>query len=60
MGQDAINEVTVVVKCCEIGDILITDTNIMEIEIGDILITTSIGAYGYSMYIIIIKYQNQQ
>lgn len=49
IGLDKINQVTVAGKCCESGDILITDTNIMEIQSGDILITTSTGAYGYSM-----------
>ena len=49
IGFDKINQVTVAGKCCESGDILITDTNIMDINSGDILITTSTGAYGYSM-----------
>jgi diaminopimelate decarboxylase len=49
IGQDKVNQVTVAGKCCESGDILITDTNIMEIESGDVIITTSTGAYGYSM-----------
>lgn len=49
IGLDKINQVTVAGKCCESGDILITDTDIMEIKSGDILITTSTGAYGYSM-----------
>ncbi|RDY27989.1 diaminopimelate decarboxylase [Romboutsia weinsteinii] len=49
MGQKNINQVTVAGKCCESGDILITETNIMDIKTGDILITTSTGAYGYSM-----------
>lgn len=49
IGLDKINQVTVAGKCCESGDILITDTDIMEIQSGDILITTSTGAYGYSM-----------
>ncbi|MDR1774309.1 MAG: diaminopimelate decarboxylase [Clostridioides sp.] len=43
------NKVTIAGKCCESGDILITDTGLMNIESGDILITTSTGAYGYSM-----------
>ncbi|MGL6106895.1 diaminopimelate decarboxylase [Romboutsia sp.] len=49
IGYDKINQVTVAGKCCESGDILITDTNIMDIQSGDILITASTGAYGYSM-----------
>ena len=43
------NKVTIAGKCCESGDILISDTKIFDIESGDILITTSTGAYGYSM-----------
>ncbi|MGL5330334.1 MAG: diaminopimelate decarboxylase [Peptostreptococcaceae bacterium] len=49
IGQDKKSKVTVAGKCCESGDILIADTDIMEIESKDILITTSTGAYGYSM-----------
>ena len=49
MGQDKVNQVTIAGKCCESGDILITDTNIMEIESGDVIVITSTGAYGYSM-----------
>lgn len=41
--------VTIAGKCCESGDILISNTDIFDIESGDILITTSTGAYGYSM-----------
>ena len=43
------NKVTIAGKCCESGDILISSTDIFNIESGDILITTSTGAYGYSM-----------
>ncbi|MGL5348791.1 MAG: diaminopimelate decarboxylase [Peptostreptococcaceae bacterium] len=49
IGFDKVNQVTVAGKCCESGDILITDTNIMDIKSGDVLVTTSTGAYGYSM-----------
>ncbi|MBC5996815.1 diaminopimelate decarboxylase [Romboutsia ilealis] len=49
MKYEKVNNVTVAGKCCESGDILITHANIMDIESGDILITTSTGAYGYSM-----------
>lgn len=49
IGFDKVNQVTVAGKCCESGDILIADTNIMDIKSKDILITTSTGAYGYSM-----------
>ena len=41
--------VTIAGKCCESGDILITDVDVNKIESGDILIITSTGAYGYSM-----------
>lgn len=49
MNKNADNEVTIAGKCCESGDILINNVSISEIESGDILITTSTGAYGYSM-----------
>lgn len=43
------HNVTIAGKCCESGDILISNTNVTDIESGDILITASTGAYGYSM-----------
>ena len=43
------HKVTIAGKCCESGDILISDTEIGDIISGDILITTTTGAYGYSM-----------
>ncbi|GAA0125472.1 diaminopimelate decarboxylase [Clostridium sp. CTA-19] len=49
IGEKRKNQVTISGKCCESGDILITDTNIMDIKSGDILIVSSTGAYGYSM-----------
>lgn len=49
VNNKTVNKVTIAGKCCESGDILIADTDIMDIESGDILITTSTGAYGYSM-----------
>lgn len=49
MGQEKNNQVTIAGKCCESGDILITDADIMDIESEDILIMSSTGAYGYSM-----------
>ena len=49
MNGDTENRVTIAGKCCESGDILINNVAISEIESGDILITTSTGAYGYSM-----------
>lgn len=42
-------KVTIAGKCCESGDILISDTQIGDIQSGDVLITTTTGAYGYSM-----------
>ena len=42
-------QVTNAGKCCESGDILITDVDILGISSGDILIIASTGAYGYSM-----------
>ena len=42
-------QVTIAGKCCESGDILITDVDIKGIETGDILVIASTGAYGYSM-----------
>lgn len=42
-------KVTIAGKCCESGDILLTDVNISEAESGDILAVSSTGAYGYSM-----------
>ena len=47
--NDTSHKVTIAGKCCESGDILISNTNIFDIESGDILITTSTGAYGHSM-----------
>jgi len=49
INNETVNKVTIAGKCCESGDILIADTDIMHIESGDVLITTSTGAYGYSM-----------
>ncbi|WP_343001776.1 diaminopimelate decarboxylase [Intestinibacter bartlettii] len=43
------HKVTIAGKCCESGDILISDIEIGDINSGDILITTTTGAYGYSM-----------
>ncbi|NMS91697.1 diaminopimelate decarboxylase [Clostridioides difficile] len=49
INHETMNHVTIAGKCCESGDILIGDVDIMDIKSGDILITTSTGAYGYSM-----------
>ena len=48
-NEKSSHKVTIAGKCCESGDILISNTSILNIEINDILITTSTGAYGYSM-----------
>ncbi|HAX73622.1 MAG TPA: diaminopimelate decarboxylase, partial [Firmicutes bacterium] len=42
-------QVTIAGKCCESGDILITDVDVLEIKPGDLLLVASTGAYGYSM-----------
>jgi len=42
-------KVTIAGKCCESGDILLTDVNISKFESGDILVVPSTGAYGFSM-----------
>ncbi|WP_042273910.1 diaminopimelate decarboxylase [[Clostridium] dakarense] len=49
MCDDKVNRVTIAGKCCESGDILISDVNIMDIETLDILVVPSTGAYSYSM-----------
>ena len=48
-SETSAHKVTIAGKCCESGDILISNTNVLDIESEDILITTSTGAYGYSM-----------
>lgn len=42
-------KVTISGKCCESGDILLTDVEISEAQSGDLLAVTTTGAYGYSM-----------
>lgn len=42
-------KVTISGKCCESGDILLSDVNISEAESGDLLAVATTGAYGYSM-----------
>jgi diaminopimelate decarboxylase len=42
-------QVTISGKCCESGDILLTDITIPKVQSGDILAVLSTGAYGYSM-----------
>ena len=41
--------VTICGKCCESGDILMSDAWIPRVKTGDILAIPSTGAYGYSM-----------
>lgn len=41
--------VTISGKCCESGDILLSNVTIPRVESGDILAVLSTGAYGYSM-----------
>lgn len=49
MNESIKSQVTIAGKCCESGDILISDTDIVDIESGDLLVILSTGAYGYSM-----------
>jgi len=47
--DDFIEKVTISGKCCESGDILLSDVSLPKAESGDILAVLSTGAYGYSM-----------
>ncbi|MEG0134149.1 MAG: diaminopimelate decarboxylase [Clostridium sp.] len=47
--SDEVEEVTISGKCCESGDILLSDVKLSKVESGDILAIMSTGAYGYSM-----------
>jgi diaminopimelate decarboxylase len=49
IDSDKKEKVTIAGKCCESGDILITDAIISEVKSGDIIATFTTGAYGYSM-----------
>lgn len=49
MNEEVVEKVTIAGKCCESGDILISDTMLPMVEPGDILSIMSTGAYGYSM-----------
>lgn len=49
MDKPADDVITVCGKCCESGDILITDGKFAKPETGDILAVFTTGAYGYSM-----------
>ncbi len=42
-------KVTLCGKCCESGDLIITDMEVPEVEMGDIAAIFTTGAYGYSM-----------
>lgn len=42
-------EVTISGKCCESGDILLSDVKISAAKSGDLLVVATTGAYGYSM-----------
>ncbi|MFL0248922.1 diaminopimelate decarboxylase [Clostridium neuense] len=42
-------KVTISGKCCESGDILLTDVELPEAKSGDLLAVPTTGAYGYSM-----------
>ncbi|MFL0246421.1 diaminopimelate decarboxylase [Candidatus Clostridium stratigraminis] len=49
-AEDSTKErVTISGKCCESGDILLSDVSLPKVESGDILAVLSTGAYGYSM-----------
>ena len=47
--QEKTEKVTICGKCCESGDILITDLDIATPEAGDTFAIFSTGAYGYTM-----------
>ena len=49
-AQSTYNEqVTISGKCCESGDVLMSDVKIPQVEQGDILVVLSTGAYCYAM-----------
>ncbi len=47
--SEAKEKVTISGKCCESGDILLSDVEIPEAKSGDTLVVLTTGAYGYSM-----------
>ena len=49
MNEVEKEKVTIAGKCCESGDILLTDVTISKVESGDILVIPTTGAYGFSM-----------
>ncbi len=42
-------KVTIAGKCCESGDVLISDAELAEVHVGSILAVLATGAYNYSM-----------
>ena len=48
-NADKTEKVTIAGKCCESGDLLITDTMMPKINVGDTLAVLATGAYNYSM-----------
>lgn len=48
-GADATEEVTVVGKHCESGDVLIEAAPLPEVTPGDLLVVAATGAYGHAM-----------
>lgn len=49
VNEEKTETVTIAGKCCETGDILITDLKVPKLLRGDILAVKSTGAYNYSM-----------
>lgn len=49
MNDELLEEVTIAGKCCESGDLIVKKEKVAKSEVGDIVITTTTGAYGYSM-----------
>lgn len=49
MNEDMVEEVTIAGKCCESGDLIVKKAKVAKGEVGDTIITTTTGAYGYSM-----------
>lgn len=49
LNEEENDIVAVAGKCCESGDVLIKNIKLAKGEIGDLLLTSTTGAYGYSM-----------
>src|SRR5699024_3005231 len=47
MNQKKADTVSIAGKCCESGDMLITDIRLPEVETGDIIAGFATGGYGY-------------